>query len=106
MPGIRNEPKMLCSKILRMLKTLHGSHIFCLLYLTLETKTPFVGRPHVEVPRLITMENIDSNSVLLNNEYAWIISGCLPQHEREEWTLLYHSAFNGLSFTTFLGSSL
>ncbi|KAL9661415.1 hypothetical protein QQ045_026239 [Rhodiola kirilowii] len=63
------------------------------------------GRASTEVPNLITMENIDSNSILLNKEYAWIIGGCLPQHEMEEWTLLYHSACNGLSFTTFLGNS-
>uniref|UniRef100_A0A7N0SWM1 Uncharacterized protein n=1 Tax=Kalanchoe fedtschenkoi TaxID=63787 RepID=A0A7N0SWM1_KALFE len=63
------------------------------------------GRPRSDVPHLITMDNMDSNSVLLKKEYAWIICGCLPQHETEEWTLLYHSACNGLSFTTFLGNS-
>ncbi|XP_023539020.1 TLD domain-containing protein 1 isoform X1 [Cucurbita pepo subsp. pepo] len=65
---------------------------------------PEVGRPGCQVPRLVYGENIDSHLVLLKKEYAWHIGGALPQHELEEWRLLYHSSINGLSFTTFLGN--
>ncbi|KAJ4840748.1 hypothetical protein Tsubulata_044419 [Turnera subulata] len=57
-----------------------------------------------QVPRLVHEENIDSNLVLLKEEYAWHIGGALPHEELVEWKLLYHSAFSGLSFNTFLGS--
>ncbi|XP_062112615.1 uncharacterized protein LOC133823780 isoform X2 [Humulus lupulus] len=62
------------------------------------------GRPGFEVPRLLQGENVDSNLILLRKEFAWHIGGALPQHELEEWKLLYHSSFNGLSFSTFLGN--
>ncbi|GKV38844.1 hypothetical protein SLEP1_g46709 [Rubroshorea leprosula] len=42
--------------------------------------------------------------LLLRKEYAWHIGGALSKQELEEWKLLYHSALNGLSFNTFLGS--
>ncbi|EXC01946.1 hypothetical protein L484_018860 [Morus notabilis] len=42
--------------------------------------------------------------MLLRKEFAWHIGGALAQHELEEWKLLYHSSFNGLSFNTFLGN--
>ncbi|KAM6547684.1 hypothetical protein CsatB_019360 [Cannabis sativa] len=64
---------------------------------------PNPGRPGFEVPRLLQGENVDSNLILLRKEFAWHIGGALPQHELEEWKLLYHSSFNGLSFSTFLG---
>lgn len=64
----------------------------------------YVGRHGCQVPRLVYGENINSNLVLLKEEYAWHLGGALPQHELEEWRLLYHSAINGLSFTTFLGN--
>lgn len=65
---------------------------------------PDMGRHGCQVPRLVYGENINSNLVLLKEEYAWHLGGALPQHELEEWRLLYHSAINGLSFTTFLGN--
>lgn len=63
-----------------------------------------VGRPGSQVPRLLHWESVDSNTMLLRKEFAWHIGGALPQHELEEWKLLYHSSFNGLSFNTFLGN--
>ncbi|KAM1079116.1 hypothetical protein ACFX2B_013717 [Malus domestica] len=65
---------------------------------------PHQGRPGSHVPRLMHVENIDSNMVLLKEVYAWHIGGILPQQELVEWKLLYHSSFSGLSFNTFLGS--
>ncbi|KAJ0088766.1 hypothetical protein Patl1_32670 [Pistacia atlantica] len=65
---------------------------------------PDPGRPGCQVPRLLHLENIDSSILLLRKEYAWHIGGALSQQELEEWKLLYHSALNGLSFNTFLGS--
>ncbi|XP_057468462.1 uncharacterized protein LOC130757679 isoform X1 [Actinidia eriantha] len=62
------------------------------------------GRPGSHVPHLLHSENVESNSLLLKNEYAWHIGGALSQQELDEWKLLYHSAFNGLSFNTFLGN--
>ncbi|GAV70521.1 TLD domain-containing protein, partial [Cephalotus follicularis] len=64
---------------------------------------PDPGRAGRQVPHLVHMENIDSKMLLLRREYAWHIGGALSQQELEEWRLLYHSAFNGLSFNTFLG---
>lgn len=57
-----------------------------------------------QVPRLIHQEDIDSNILLLKEEYAWHIGGALSHQELGEWKLLYHSALNGLSFNTFLGN--
>ncbi|ONH95975.1 hypothetical protein PRUPE_7G099200 [Prunus persica] len=65
---------------------------------------PNQGRPGSQVPRLLHLENIDPNMILLKKIYAWHIGGILPQHDLEEWKLLYHSSVNGLSFSTFLGN--
>lgn len=65
---------------------------------------PDPGRPGCQVPRLLCSENVHSSMLLLRKEYAWHIGGALSPHELEEWKLLYHSAMNGLSFNTFLGS--
>jgi hypothetical protein len=50
-------------------------------------------------------DNINPDLILLREEYAWHIGGALPHHELVEWKLLYHSAINGMSFNTFLGST-
>ncbi|RVW12705.1 TLD domain-containing protein 1 [Vitis vinifera] len=63
-----------------------------------------IGRPGYQVPHLMHPENIDSSMIIAKKEYAWHIGGALPQQELEEWKLLYHSAFHGLSFNTFLGN--
>lgn len=63
----------------------------------------FVGRPGFEVPLLHYSENICTDTLLLNKEYAWHIGGGLSQHEVQEWKLLYHSSLHGQSFNTFLG---
>ncbi|CAN1133994.1 MTOR-associated protein MEAK7 [Linum perenne] len=63
-----------------------------------------VGRPGSHVPRLVHGEEVDSNMILLTKEYAWHVGGALPQHELEEWKLLYHSAVNGSSYNTFVSS--
>lgn len=47
---------------------------------------------------------MESNLFLLKKEYAWHIGGALSQEELDEWKLLYHSALNGQSFNTFMGS--
>ncbi|KAI4300591.1 hypothetical protein L6164_033950 [Bauhinia variegata] len=65
---------------------------------------PDSGRSGSQVPHLLYSENIDSNIILLRKEYAWHIGGALSLHELEEWKLLYHSAFHGLSFNTFSGN--
>ncbi|XP_027352482.1 TLD domain-containing protein 1 isoform X2 [Abrus precatorius] len=65
---------------------------------------PDSGRPGSQIPKLLTSKAIDSNITLLRKEYAWHIGGALSQHELEDWKLLYHSAINGLSFNTFLGT--
>ncbi|PQM36084.1 TLD domain-containing protein 1 isoform X2 [Prunus yedoensis var. nudiflora] len=65
---------------------------------------PNLGRPGSQVPRLLHLENIDPNMILLKKVYAWHIGGILPQHDLEEWKLLYHSSVNGQSFSTFLGN--
>lgn len=62
------------------------------------------GKPGSQVPRLLHLENVESNLLLLKKEYAWLIGGALSQQELDEWKLVYHSAFNGLSFNTFLGN--
>ncbi|XP_059646608.1 uncharacterized protein LOC132293244 [Cornus florida] len=62
------------------------------------------GRPGSQVPLLLHSENIDSNSILLRKEYAWHIGGALSHQELDEWKLMYHSEYNGLSFNTFLGN--
>lgn len=64
----------------------------------------YVGRLGSQVPYLQHWESVDPNMVLLRKEYAWHIGGALSQQELEEWKLLYHSAYNGLSFNTFLGN--
>ncbi|GFZ08903.1 TLD-domain containing nucleolar protein [Actinidia rufa] len=69
-----------------------------------DTGVLYAGRPGSHVPHLLHSENVESNSLLLKNEYAWHIGGALSQQELDEWKLLYHSAFNGLSFNTFLGN--
>lgn len=57
-----------------------------------------------QVPNLTHQEDIDSNMLLLKEEYAWHIGGTLSHQESSEWKLLYHSSLNGLSFNTFLGN--
>ncbi|XP_052172862.1 uncharacterized protein LOC127788521 isoform X3 [Diospyros lotus] len=64
------------------------------------------GRPGSQVPRLLHMQHVDSDSLLLKKEYAWLIGGALTHPELNEWKLLYHSTYNGLSFSTFLGNIL
>ncbi|XAR64752.1 hypothetical protein NMG60_11008565 [Bertholletia excelsa] len=64
------------------------------------------GKPGSQVPHLLHVENVESNLLLLKKEYAWHIGGVLSQQEMDEWKLLYHSSFNGLSFNTFLGNIL
>lgn len=76
----------------------------CLRHLISNLNCSCLGRPGCQVPRLLHLENIDSSILLLRKEYAWHIGGALSQQELEEWKLLYHSALNGLSFNTFLGS--
>ncbi|KAJ6406731.1 hypothetical protein OIU84_010275 [Salix udensis] len=66
---------------------------------------PDAGRPGSQVPQLMHGDNINPDLILLREEYAWHIGGALPHHELEEWKLLYHSAINGMSFNTFLGST-
>ncbi|KAE8098615.1 hypothetical protein FH972_016661 [Carpinus fangiana] len=65
---------------------------------------PEPGRLGSQVPYLQYWESVDPNMVLLRKEYAWHIGGALSQQELEEWKLLYHSAYNGQSFNTFLGN--
>ncbi|XP_062168146.1 uncharacterized protein LOC133874279 isoform X2 [Alnus glutinosa] len=65
---------------------------------------PDPGRLGSQVPYLQHWESVDPNMVLLRKEYAWHIGGALSLQEQEEWKLLYHSAYNGLSFNTFLGN--
>ncbi|KAK4798457.1 hypothetical protein SAY86_030783 [Trapa natans] len=65
---------------------------------------PDTGKPGSQVPRLIHGDNVDSNLIILKKEYAWHIGGVLAEQELEEWRLLYHSSYNGLSFSTFLGN--
>lgn len=55
-----------------------------------------VGR---QVPQLKCPDNIHS---FLRREFAWHLSGILPQVEAQEWALHYHSSVHGLSFNTFL----
>nr|XP_043610193.1 MTOR-associated protein MEAK7 isoform X2 [Erigeron canadensis] len=57
-----------------------------------------------QVPHLVYQDDIDSSMLLLKEEYAWHIGGALSHQELDEWKLMYHSAFNGLSFNTFLGN--
>jgi len=64
---------------------------------------PDSGRPGFEVPLLHYPENISTDLLLLNKEYAWHIGGGFSQHEVQEWNLLYHSSLHGQSFNTFLG---
>ncbi|XP_066358908.1 uncharacterized protein [Miscanthus floridulus] len=64
---------------------------------------PDSGRPGFEVPLLHYPENISTDLLLLNKEYAWHIGGGFSQHEVQEWKLLYHSSLHGQSFNTFLG---
>ncbi|CAH1441799.1 unnamed protein product [Lactuca virosa] len=56
-----------------------------------------------QVPQLIH-QDIDSNMLLLKEEYAWHIGGALSHQELGEWRILYHSSLNGLSFNTFMGN--
>ncbi|KAL4560688.1 hypothetical protein LXL04_032841 [Taraxacum kok-saghyz] len=67
------------------------------------TKLLKPSSPGSQVPQLIH-QDIDSNILLLKEEYAWHIGGALSHQELGEWKLLYHSALNGLSFNTFLGN--
>ncbi|KAH8504788.1 hypothetical protein Peur_045732 [Populus x canadensis] len=66
---------------------------------------PDAGRLGSQVPQLVHGDNINPDLILLREEYAWHIGGALPHHELVEWKLLYHSAINGMSFNTFLGST-
>ncbi|KAF5473513.1 hypothetical protein F2P56_010118, partial [Juglans regia] len=65
---------------------------------------PDPGKLGSQVPCLLHQESVDPNTMLLRKEYAWHIGGALSQPELEEWELLYHSAYNGQSFNTFLGN--
>ncbi|XP_062202335.1 uncharacterized protein LOC133904798 isoform X1 [Phragmites australis] len=65
---------------------------------------PDSGRPGFQVPLLHYPENISTDLLLLNKEYAWHIGGGFSQHEVQEWKLLYHSSLHGQSFNTFLGN--
>ncbi|KAL5224429.1 hypothetical protein ABZP36_011068 [Zizania latifolia] len=65
---------------------------------------PDSGRPGFQVPVLHYPENISSDLLLLNKEYAWHIGGGFSQQEVQEWKLLYHSSLHGQSFNTFLGN--
>ncbi|KAL6905604.1 hypothetical protein ACP4OV_003205 [Aristida adscensionis] len=65
---------------------------------------PDSGRPGFQVPQLHYPENISTDLLLLNKEYAWHIGGGFSQHEEQEWKLLYHSSLHGQSFNTFLGN--
>ncbi|XP_022842767.1 TLD domain-containing protein 1 isoform X1 [Olea europaea var. sylvestris] len=60
--------------------------------------------PGSQIPQLLHQDNIDPSLILLRKEYAWHIGGALPQHELDEWKLLYHSSVHGQSFNTFLGN--
>ncbi|PKA57323.1 hypothetical protein AXF42_Ash002628 [Apostasia shenzhenica] len=53
---------------------------------------------------ILQKESLKPDGLLLQREYAWHIAGALSQAEAEQWKLLYHSALNGLSFTTFMGN--
>uniref|UniRef100_A0A7C9D8B4 TLDc domain-containing protein n=2 Tax=Opuntia streptacantha TaxID=393608 RepID=A0A7C9D8B4_OPUST len=64
---------------------------------------PDPGRPGTQVPHLMYSEGFGSN-IILTEEYAWLVGGLLTQPELEEWKLLYHSSYHGLSFNTFLGN--
>lgn len=66
---------------------------------------PDAGRLGSQVPQLVHGDNINPDLILLREEYAWHIGGALPHHELVEWKILYHSAINGMSFNTFLGST-
>lgn len=72
-------------------------------YHTFANLHSFADRPGFEVPLLHYPENISTDLLLLNKEYAWHIGGGFPQHEVQEWKLLYHSSLHGQSFNTFLG---
>ncbi|KAL9253700.1 MTOR-associated protein MEAK7-like protein [Drosera capensis] len=65
--------------------------------------SPDQGRSGSQVPRLLYHETA-SRSVLLREEFAWLIGGALSLQEQEEWKLLYNSSLNGQSFNTFMGS--
>ncbi|CAM0950071.1 unnamed protein product [Alopecurus aequalis] len=65
---------------------------------------PASGRAGFQVPLLHYPENISSELLLLNKEYAWHIGGGFSQHDVQEWRLLYHSSLHGQSFNTFLGN--
>ncbi|KAL2533505.1 TLD-domain containing nucleolar protein [Abeliophyllum distichum] len=60
--------------------------------------------PGSQIPQLLHQDNMDPSLILLRPEYAWHIGGALPQHELDEWKLLYHSSVHGQSFNTFLGN--
>ncbi|KAL2554232.1 TLD-domain containing nucleolar protein [Forsythia ovata] len=60
--------------------------------------------PGSQIPQLLRQDNIDPSLILLRTEHAWHIGGALPQHDLDEWKLLYHSAVHGQSFNTFLGN--
>ncbi|WVZ88422.1 hypothetical protein U9M48_034945 [Paspalum notatum var. saurae] len=64
---------------------------------------PDSGRPGFEVPLLHYPENVSTDLLLLNKEFAWHIGGGFSQHEVQEWKLLYHSSLHGQSFNTFFG---
>lgn len=49
-------------------------------------------------------EDLSPESLILQKEYAWHIVGALSLTEAEQWKLVYHSAINGFSFATFMGS--
>ncbi|XBI79813.1 hypothetical protein VPH35_089149 [Triticum aestivum] len=65
---------------------------------------PDSGRAGFQIPLLHYPENISSELLLLNKEYAWHIGGGFSQHDVQEWKLLYHSSLHGQSFNTFLGN--
>ncbi|KAL6952929.1 hypothetical protein U1Q18_042709 [Sarracenia purpurea var. burkii] len=64
----------------------------------------YAERSGSRVPRLLHLENVESNLLLLKKEYAWHIGGAISQQVLDEWKLLYHSAVHGLSFNTFFSN--
>ncbi|XP_020580410.1 TLD domain-containing protein 1 isoform X2 [Phalaenopsis equestris] len=67
-------------------------------------KPPDAATPGFQVPHLLHPENLSPESLTLQKEFAWHIAGALSQSEAVQWKLVYHSAINGFSFSTFMGS--
>ncbi|KAI0496873.1 hypothetical protein KFK09_023197 [Dendrobium nobile] len=73
-------------------------------YLGSLLKPPDTVRPGFQIPHLLHPENLSPESLTLQKEHAWQILGSLSQSGSQQWKLVYHSAINGLSFSTFMGS--